>query len=214
MNGSISAPSIPTSGVKSTQNMKINENGLSGQQSAANLGRNQGSLAELNTGYQMNEDKDFFDRVGGGGSSTTLEREQNIGNTKSGFNFDMLKLSTKGQELELNATLVENRIAKMDSDQRKILLKIERTREQAQKILEKRQEKEEKLKNRKIKEMEDQKKLEELQVKNLRDRQDRERMMGVHKEIKHNQMNTIGDQVRKEREMFTKLKYKIIESEV
>jgi len=62
--------------------------------------------------------------------------------------------------------------------------------------------------------MEDQRKLEETQVRNLRDRQDRERLMGAQKETKVNQMSSVGEQIRKEREMFTKLKYKIIESEV
>lgn len=81
-----------------------------------------------------NEASDSRDYAVGAGS--TLERDGKYRGTNSGFNFDMLKLSTKGQELDLNATLVENRIAKMDSDQRKILKKIERTREQAQKIIE------------------------------------------------------------------------------
>ena len=43
--------------------------------------------------------------------------------------------------MDLNATLIENRIAKMDSDQQKILKKIEKTRQQAKQIIELRTEK-------------------------------------------------------------------------
>ena len=60
---------------------------------------------------------------------------------RSGFHFDMLKLSLQSHEMDLNATLIENRIAKMDSDQQKILKKIEKTRQQAKQIIELRTEK-------------------------------------------------------------------------
>jgi len=64
-----------------------------------------------------------------------------------------------------------------------------------------------------MKEIEEQRKIEEMQVKNMRDRQDHVRQIGSLKETKLREMNHIGEKIRRERDLFTKMKYKIHESE-
>lgn len=122
----------------------------------------------------------------------------------------MLKLSKESQGVDLNVNSVENRIAKMESDQQRILRKIERTREQAQKILRIRTDKERKLNQIRDQVLERDKRTHDLQIKNMKDRQLRERSMEIYKENKLKEMNEKGQRVRDDRELYAKLKYKMI----